>query len=262
MVEQKREAQVITESVFPPPASSGTPPLPQKGMGVWLRRYRRALPIPLILVTVVGLRPVAPWGSNFLDTLTDVIGVGLCALGQWLRLWAWGSNSEVGKWGVRDRGPYTLMRHPLYAGNFLIVSGLVIVFNNPWAYLLLLPPFAYLYHVITDMEEKRMNRRFGADYRDYREKEVPRFLPALGKLGVAVRTTRPFGWALAWRKEFESCCGWLAGVVVLEIYEGVLARGWKQNWPHTRGWLVVLGFLGVVAVSLGIRRSMTRVKSV
>jgi protein-S-isoprenylcysteine O-methyltransferase Ste14 len=258
VAEQKREAQVITASVLPPPAPSGTPPPPQTGVGVWLRRYRRALPIPLVLVTVVGLRPVAPWGSALLDTVTDVSGVGICTLGQWLRLWAWGSNAAVGKWGVRDRGPYALMRHPLYAGNFLIVLGLVVVFNNPWAYLLLLPPFAYLYHVITDMEEKRMRRRFGSDYHEYREKEVPRFLPALGNLGTALRATRPFGWGLAWRKEFESCCGWLAGVVVLEIYEGVLRRGWEQNWPRTQGWLVVLGLIGVVAVSLAIRRSLTR----
>ena len=257
MAEQKREAQIITNSVPLPPAPASTPP-PQKGVGVWLRRYRRALPIPLVLLTVVVLRPVAPWGSQFLDTLTDGVGVGICALGQWLRLWAWGSNATVGKWGVRDRGPYTLMRHPLYAGNFLIMLGLVVIFHNPWAYLLLLVPFAYLYHVITDMEEKRMHRRFGADYHDYREKEVPRFLPALGNLRVALRTTRPFGWGLAWRKEYESCCGWLAGVVVLEIYEGVLARGWVHNWPYTQGWLVALGVIAATALGLRIRKDLTR----
>jgi protein-S-isoprenylcysteine O-methyltransferase Ste14 len=231
---------------------------PQTGVGVWLRRYRRALPIPFVLLTVIGLRPVAPWGSNFLDSLTDLIGVGICALGQWLRLWAWGSNATVGKWGVRDRGPYALMRHPLYAGNFLILLGLVVVFNNPWAYPLLLLPFACLYHVITNMEEKRMHRRFGADYRDYREKEVPRFFPALNNLSAALLTTCPFGWGLAWRKEYESCCGWLAGVVVLEIYEGVLARGWERNWLATQRWLVVLGLIGVAAFGLRLRRSLTQ----
>jgi hypothetical protein len=149
------------------------------------------------------------------------------------------------------------MRHPLYAGNFLIVLGLVVVFNNPWAYLLLLLPFAYLYQVITDMEERRMHRRFGADYREYREREVPRFLPALSNLGAALRTTCPVGWGFAWRKEYESCCGWLAGVAVLEIYQGVVARGWTQNWPYTQRWLMVLGLIGVVAFSLRIRKSMS-----
>jgi protein-S-isoprenylcysteine O-methyltransferase Ste14 len=258
VAEQKREAQIITESVSPPLAPGGTALPPQKGVGVWLRRYRRALPIPFVLLTVIGLRPVAPWGSSVLDSLTDVIGVGICALGQWLRVWAWGSNATVGKWGVRDRGPYALMRHPLYAGNFLIMLGLVVVFNNPWVYPLLLLPFAYLYHVITDMEEKRMQRRFGADYHGYREKEVPRFFPALSSANTAVHTTRPFGWALAWRKEYESCCGWLAGVVVLEIYEGVLAHGWEHNWPATQRWLVVLGVIGVAACGLRIRKDLTR----
>jgi Phospholipid methyltransferase len=189
-----------------------------------------------------------------LDTLTDGIGVGLCLLGQWMRCWAWGSNAMVGKWGVRARGPYALMRHPLYAGNFLILLGLVVVFHNPWAYPVLLLPFAYLYHVITAMEEKRMQRRFGADYRDYRQKEVPRFLPALHNLGVAARTTFPFGWRLAWRKEYESCCGWLAGVAMLQIYEGIVWRGWTQNWPYTRQWLIGLGIIGIVSLWLCIRR--------
>jgi len=264
VAEQKPQTRNITQSTPSPTISPHTPPLqhPQTGLGVWLRRYRRALPIPLILMTVIAFRPVAPWGSAFLDTGTDLLGVGICALGQWLRLWAWGSNATVGKWGVRDRGPYTLMRHPLYAGNFLIMLGLVVVFNNLWVYLLLLPSFAYLYHVITDMEEKRMNRRFGEDYQEYQKQEVPRFLPALSNFGAALRTTCPFGWGLAWRKEYESCCGWLAGVVGVQIYEGVLARGWTQNWPYTQRWLVVLGLIGVVAASLGLQRSVARARSV
>jgi hypothetical protein len=198
------------------------------------------------------------WSDPFWDTLMDMGGGLVCALGQWLRLWAWGSNATVGKWGVRDRGPYAMMQHPLYAGNFLIAAGLAIIFNNPWAYLLLLAPFAYLYHIITDMEEKRMRRRFGEDYREYQEREVPRFLPALGNLGVAVRTTPPFSWRFAWRKEYESCCGWLVGVAVLEAYEGILTRGWEQNWPYTVRWGIMIGLLGLASLILGIRKKTSQ----
>ncbi len=215
---------------------------------IWLRRYRRYVPLPLIVLTLVLLRPTLPFGSPFLDTVTDIVGVLICALGQWLRMWAWGSNAAVGKWGVRDRGPYKLMRHPLYAGNFLILAGLVVIFHNPWAYPLLLLPFAYLYHAITNMEERRLQRRFSEDYREYRTDAVPRFLPALSNLSAAIQTTLPFGLGLAWRKEFESCCGWLAGVVVLQIYEGVLLRGWTDNWQYTARWLLLLGVVGIVAL--------------
>ena len=78
-------------------------------------------------------------------------------------------------------------------------------------------------------------------------------------LGMALRTTLPFGWELAWRKEGESCCGWLAGVVVLEAYEGVLARGWAQNWLYTQRWLVVLGLIGALALSLHLRKRLNPV---
>lgn len=242
----------------PLPPSVSLPPHPQTGIGVWLRRYRRYLPLPFIVITVVWLRPVMWGNSPRLDTILDGIGLGVCTLGQWFRLWAWGSNAVVGKWGVRDRGPYVMLRHPLYAGNFLIAAGLAIIFNNPWAYVLLLAPLAYLYHVITEMEEKRMQRRFGEDYQQYRQQETPRFFPALQHLGTAVRTTCPFGWKLAWRKEYESCCGWLAGAAALEMYEGILWRGWAANWPSTVRWGVVLLGVGVLSLVLGIRKSAKR----
>jgi hypothetical protein len=150
------------------------------------------------------------------------------------------------------------MRNPLYTGNYLIVVGLVVIFNNLWVYSLVLTSFAYLYYTIAEVEETRMRRRFSTDYREYRAHEVPRFLPALGNLNKALQTTRPFGWRFAWRKEYESCCGWLAGVVTLEIYEGVLLRGWEQNWPYTRAWFVALGGIGIVSLVLLIRKSLVR----
>jgi hypothetical protein len=146
------------------------------------------------------------------------------------------------------------MRHPLYAGNFLIVVGLVVIFHNPWAYPLLLLPFAYLYHTITNMEEQRLRRRFSDDYQEYRQDAVPRFLPALGNLRAALDTTRPFSWKLAWRKEYESCCGWLAGVALLQVYERVVAHGWAASWPYSLRWLVGLGVLGILALLLRIRK--------
>jgi protein-S-isoprenylcysteine O-methyltransferase Ste14 len=234
----------------PPDASPGV---------IRLRRYRRYVPLPLIVLTVVFLRPTLPFGSPLLDVVTDSVGVLICALGQWLRMWAWGSNAAVGKWGVRDRGPYKLMRHPLYAGNFLILAGLVVIFHNLWAYPLLLFPFAYMYHAITTMEEQRLRRRFTEDYHEYRTDTVPRFVPALGNMRAALQTTFPFGLGLAWRKEFESCCGWLAGVAVLQIYEGVLLYGWTDNWRYTVRWLLLLGVVGIVALLSRVWKSTSRI---
>lgn len=247
-------------SASPLPSGASLPTHPQTGLGVWLRRYRRYVPIPLVVIGMLWLRPIMPGGSPLLETLLDVVGVLVCMLGQWFRLWAWGSNATVGKWGVRDRGPYALLQHPLYTGNFLIAAGVVIVFNHPWGYVLFLAPLAYLYYVITDMEEQRMQRRFGAEYHHYRERETPRFLPALSNLGAAVRTTRPFGWRFAWRKEYESCCGWIAGIAALQAYEGICWRGWEANWPSTVRWLTVASLIVLPSLVFGIPKSVRRIK--
>ena len=131
----------------PPPPPLGERPagLIQTGFAAWLRRYRRSLPIPLAVLVLIFFPPTYPLASPGLDLLSDIVGTAVCLLGQWLRAWAWGSNAEVAKFGVRERGPYALMRHPLYAGNFLIVLGLVVMYHNPWVYPLFLLPFAYLY---------------------------------------------------------------------------------------------------------------------
>jgi protein-S-isoprenylcysteine O-methyltransferase Ste14 len=251
--------------VFPPtheptplPSAASTVTPPQAGLGVWLRRYRRLLPVPLGIVALAFLKPGLPGGSRTLDTLLDVIGVACCGLGQGLRLWAWGSNATVGKHGVRRRGPYLLMRHPLYAGNFLILLGLLLIFNNPIAYPLFLLPFAYLYQVITEMEEARMYRRFGTDYQEYRAQPVSRFWPACANLWEALQTTRPFGWGFVWRKEYESCCGWIAGAIALEMYESVLQYGWVQSWPYTARGLLMLGGIGSVVLICKVRQSRVK----
>ena len=254
---------MTAEASPPPPAPPlGERPagLIQTGFAAWLRRYRRILPLPLCVLVLIFFPPTYPLASPGLDLVSDLVGTAVCLLGQWVRAWGWGSNAEVGKFGVRERGPYALMRHPLYTGNFLIVLGLVMVYHNPWAYPLFLLPFAYLYDAITKMEEQRLHWRFTQDYEGYRVVSVPRFLPALSHLPQALGTTLPFGWRLAWRKEYESVCGWLAGIVGIQLYERVAAEGWATAWPATRLWLGLLIVIGLANVGLKMLKRGSRRK--
>ncbi|HEX5606220.1 MAG TPA: hypothetical protein VFY96_06880, partial [Candidatus Binatia bacterium] len=74
-----------------------------------LRLYRRLLPIPTALAVLVFFRP-NPSENPSVGTLIAAIGFVVCAIGQSLRLWAWGSNPRRGKKSaVRDRGAYALM---------------------------------------------------------------------------------------------------------------------------------------------------------
>ena len=219
-----------------------------------LRLYRRLIPFPAALALLVFFRPNFS-GNPSVGTLIMAIGFIFCATGQSLRLWAWGSNPRTGKSTVRDRGAYALMRHPLYAGNFLIAAGIAVIYNNPVASLLLVAPFAFAYPIISRSEEKEMMRKFAFEYQRYRAGCLPRFLPALRNLGHAVQTTLPFSWGFAWLKEYPSCCAWLAGLAGLELYKAMLGYGWTGfNWF----WVAVMGLCGTVMLTSSYLRQHLR----
>jgi hypothetical protein len=108
-------------------------------------------------------------------------------------------------------------------GNFLIALGLLIIFNTPLAYLIVLPSLAFLYWSVTAEEEERLERKWGAAYAKYRAK-VPRFVPWRGCV-LKEDLWSPFDLKQALRKERESICGFLAGAMALEAYEEFLTFG-------------------------------------
>lgn len=223
------------------------------GFVLTVRLYRRFIPLPIAVVLLLIFQPRFS-GNPSVDTLMSGIGFLLCATGQSLRLWAWGSNTLKGESEVRDRGAYALMRHPLYAGNFLIAMGLAVTYTNPIAYFVLVAPLAFIYNVSVRAEEKAMMEKFASDYQRYRASCRPRFLPAPGRLGAAARTTFPFGWGFAWRKEYPSFCAWLAGLAGLELYKEVLAYGWARPWYRTWLWLAVMGICGTAMILSTLRK--------
>ena len=193
--------------------------------------------------------------------LIGAAGFFLCATGQSLRFWTWGSNAGEAQSGVRDRGAYALMRHPLYAGNFLIAAGLAVTYNNPLAYLFLIAPFAFVYRMIARTEEQDMAEAFPADYQRYMARSLPRFLPAVLNLNSALRTTTPFSWGFAWRKEYPSCCAWVAGLAGIELYKKVVASGWTFSWSSNAVWVSVMGTCAIAMLLSDARRRRRKARA-
>jgi len=250
----------MRNSNFSPAGSKLSPTARLRSAGfrlaLWARRHRRILPVPIILLMLVCFEPLST-GNDILNNLIGIISAAICGFGQSLRLWAWGSNAHLKKRGIRDRGPYAIMRHPLYAGNFLIVLGIVVMFNNPWVYGLALLPFAGLYHLIARKDETRMRSRVGADYDNYAVRVTTGLLPKLSNLGAALRTTRPFSWKHGLRKELDSCCAWVSGLAGLAVYIATLTYGWKEAGAQSWGWLLVFG----VSVSLVLVKALQKKSS-
>lgn len=226
----------------------------------WVRRCRRYIVVPLEAIALTGLRPLLPAGSSFLNELTDWCGIAIALLGQGLRVWVWGSNKTRGSLHVRTRGPYALLRHPLYVGNLLIAWGLLLIFHNPWAYVLCGLSFVLLYHIVVVVEEEQMEARAGESFRQYVARGVPRFVPDLHRLPEAIATSSPFSWRLAGKKEYESVLGVVAGAGALVMYEEVWQHGVDGARANLMSLAVVVVSVGVLAISLYIGKRLQQAR--
>ena len=78
-------------------------------------------------------------------------------------------------------GPFAHTRNPLYIGNMLMYTGIVLIAgaSNILAILMLTWLFFIIqYYLIINLEEQTLTRIFGATYLDY-SKNVPRIFPRL-----------------------------------------------------------------------------------
>lgn len=163
-----------------------------------LFNYRSYTPIP-ILVAVLYLAEPAP--------LSLAAGFCLAVAGELLRLWAvrhaggaTRTTSGVGGSTLITHGPYAHVRNPLYVGNFLLSTGLVIMAWPwmPWMLLLFWALFALQYGLIISLEEAYLRETFGATYAAYCQ-NVPRVVPRL--LPAEAPVARPMPWKKAIRVE-------------------------------------------------------------
>lgn len=73
-------------------------------------------------------------------------------------------------------GVYARMRHPQYAGLFLIVFGEGIVHWPTIVSVVAVPVIVIAYTVLARKEERQMMQQFGQKYREY-QRRVPMFIP-------------------------------------------------------------------------------------
>jgi protein-S-isoprenylcysteine O-methyltransferase Ste14 len=217
--------------------------------GRWLFRFRSLTPVPIILGAwlLCWRDAVYPGpGGAALDDALNVAGVGLVAVG-----WLWrfvtvgftphGSQTRIlSARALCTTGPYALVRHPLYLGNALIVTGLLLIVHRPAAYLLVGGFFVVAWGLIIAAEERHLRDQFGDAWHAWAAKVpmvVPRPTPG-AFLG-------PFHLRLAVRREVNPLTSAGLGVLLLLGWEW-WARGQltaERARPLEVGVGVLLGLL-------------------
>jgi protein-S-isoprenylcysteine O-methyltransferase Ste14 len=76
---------------------------------------------------------------------------------------------------LASRGLYRLVRHPMYAGNLILMLGIPLALGSYWGLLLIIPGVLVLVFRILD-EEKMLTQELGG-YREYTQRVRYRLLP-------------------------------------------------------------------------------------
>jgi protein-S-isoprenylcysteine O-methyltransferase Ste14 len=220
------------------------------------RDYHQYLAYPVIILPLLFFSPTFVKSDHMLDEFLDIFGVAVACAGQALRIWTRGTIRKAP--GVHSFGPYRFIRHPLYAGNFLIALGLLIVFHAPQAYLIVLPFLALVYSTAAEEKDDRLEKKWGAAYTAYRAK-VPRLVPWFGRV-LKEGQSASFDLWQGLRKECKSVCGLLAGALALEAYEDFLTFGAQEMREEVFILLLSL-LLGLLSFYLYLRETSNMEKA-
>lgn len=157
--------------------------------GNWLFRYRSVLPLFGLPVVALALSQfLYPAHSHTADLAWELLCLAVSLSGLAVRAWTKGyvprrtSGRNTRKGQVADTlntlGPYSIVRNPLYAGNFLMTLGPVLFLQSAWFAALAVAAFFLYYERIIFAEEEFLRRKFGAVYETWAARTplwIPRF---------------------------------------------------------------------------------------
>jgi len=141
-------------------------------------KNRSYTPIPLVLLLLFFSKPYQP---------IIYFGFILLMIGELCRIWAVryaGGRTRTTKVGAPKlciSGPFSYVRNPLYLGNMIIYSGVVLIAGGSkiwWMLGVTLLFFIIQYSLIVSLEQETLTKLFGKEYLKYCE-NVPALIPRL-----------------------------------------------------------------------------------
>lgn len=192
--------------------------------GNFVFRYRNGMAPVLLGIVLLLTRPRPFGGSARADAVWDVAGILVASAGQALRVLViglayiqrGGKNRTIAADTLVVDGIFAHARHPLYVGNFLLLSGLMMIWNAPGGYAMLAVAGLSLF-AMARAEEAFLARKFGAEFDAYCAR-VPRFIPNLRGLRTTL-SRFTFDWKRVVRKEYGTTFAFASCVLALIAIE-------------------------------------------
>ena len=167
---------------------------------------RQSIGILLIPVYALLARPIP---------LAFLAGAIIAILGILVRLYA--SGFIVKNKQLATSGPYSLVRHPLYTGNLLLIIGFTFA-NGQWWALVVSGLFWWFYYPVTiAYEDRKLHGIFGDDWAAW-----SRTVPAVIPRSLAIEPGGSWSFETSWKQNYEAIIvvyalfwlGWIGRLIV------------------------------------------------
>ena len=169
--------------------------------GSWLFRYRSYLPLAILPIFLVCLASSSYLGhSHEMNEIWQAICMVISFSGLLLRVIIVG-HAPYGTSGRNTRqqvaetlnttGLYSIVRHPLYLANYIIIIGFTMEFHIWWLVLLITTIYALYYERIMLAEEAFLRKQFNGEFEQWAA-ATPAFIPKF-------RGWKKFGLPFCWR---------------------------------------------------------------
>lgn len=204
-----------------------------KSQGDFLFKNRSYLPL---LILVIGLAVYAQTATveiegpeTLIAKYFEFICLGISLFGFFIRSITVGytpketsgRNTKAGQVAdeLNTTGIYSVVRHPLYVGNFFMWLGIAMLTENPWFTVAFIFLYALYYERIMYAEEYFLRNKFGQTYLDWAE-NVPAFFPSFKNY---VRPKYSFSLRKVLKKEKNGLCAVFVLFWMFDLVEDLIA---------------------------------------
>ena len=233
--------------------------------GNWLFRRRGYLPLLLFPVLLVAARGSAdPAGDHGVDLAWEGVCLLLALNGLALRIGTVGfvprdtSGRNTGgqqAGSLNTSGFYSVVRHPLYLGNYLMWLGVALFPRSWWAPVIVSLVFWLYYERIMFAEEEFLRRKFGSLYTSWAA-ITPAFLP---RPRLWRRPGVRFCLLTVLRREHSSLLALMGSLTVLEAMSD---HAYTGRWIVDPVWGTALAVTLVLCLAVRAVKHRTRLLQV
>lgn len=219
-----------------------------KKTGNWLFRWRSYLPLLLLLLAVPAIQEsVTRSSSHPLNTGWEVVSLTVAFLGLAVRILTVGyvPADTSGRNTLKQvaghlnvKGMYSVVRHPIYLGNFLMWFGVSLLPQCWWFTIITVLVFWLYYERIMFAEECFLWEQFGEEYQNWAAK-TPAFIPNFPSW---VKPDLPFSSKSAISREYST---FFTIIMIFTLFNAI--RNWfsRGTWAPDR-WISMLFVIGLV----------------